>query len=266
MNADGPGGSGGAGPTSVDVTWMLHVGLGAWLLASLGLYLRLDVGLFEGVLASFLVLTLPVLSVAQVPLIAGTRLNRPDVYAGSAVALAGLTMACLVVGALGPGLEALGLGSVAWADLGIATLRLGVASALLIGAFHLVSKMAGLSESPILAQLLPRSKTERRLFAGLSVLAGFGEEVVFRGFLFAVLAPALGGVWTTLVVSSLAFGVLHVYQGAFGILRTASLGALLGASVILDGSLWPAVIIHILIDLAGGLVFGPRMVPRPDEG
>jgi len=269
MSAPGPGGASGgdgAGPANADVTWMLHVGLGAWLLASLGLYLRLDVGLFEAVLASFLVLTLPVLSVAQVPLIAGTRLNRPDVYAGSAVALAGLTMACLVVGALGPGLEALGLGPLGWTDLGIATLRLGVASAVLIGAFHLVSEMAGLSESPILAQLLPRSPTERRLFAGLSVLAGFGEEVVFRGFLLAVLAPALGGGWTTLVVSSLAFGVLHVYQGAFGILRTAALGALLGTSVILDGTLWPAVIVHILIDLAGGLVFGPRMVPLPDDG
>ncbi len=253
-----------SGPSKTDVGWMVHVGLGAWLLASLGLYLRLDVGLFEGVLAAFLVLTLPVLSVAQVPLIAGTRLNRPDVYAGSAVALTGLTMASLVVGALGPGLETLGLGPIDGSQLAVSTLRLGVASAVLVGAFHLVSKKAGLSESPILAQLLPRTSTERRLFAGLSVLAGFGEEVVFRGFLFAVLAPALGSVWITLVVSSLAFGVLHVYQGAFGILRTASLGALLGASVILDGSLWPAVIVHILIDLAGGLIFGPRMVPLPD--
>jgi membrane protease YdiL (CAAX protease family) len=243
---------------------MVHVGLGAWLVASLGLYLRLEVGLLEGVLAAFLVLTLPVLSVAQVPLIADTRLNRPDVYAGSAVALAGLTMACLVVGALGPGLEALSLGPVEWKALGIASLRLGVASAVLVGAFHLVSKMARLSESPILAELLPRTATERRLFAGLSVLAGFGEEVVFRGFLFAVLVPALGSVWTTLAVSSLAFGVLHVYQGAFGILRTAALGALLGTSVIVDGSLWPAVIVHIVIDLAGGLVFGPRMVPLSD--
>lgn len=253
-----------SGPSAADVGWMVHVGLGAWLLASLGLYLRLGVGLFEGVLAAFLVLTLPMLSVAQVPLIAGTRLNRPDVYAGSTVALTGLTMACLVVGALGPGLETLGLGPIDATKLAMATLRLGAASAVLVGAFHLVSKWAGLSESPILAQLLPRTPTERRLFAGLSVLAGFGEEVVFRGFLFAVLAPAFGSVWVTLVVSALAFGVLHVYQGAFGILRTASLGALLGASVIVDGSLWPAVIVHVLIDLAGGLIFGPRMVPLPD--
>lgn len=267
MNGEGRGGAGGgggAGPSNAEVTWMLHLGLGAWLLASLGLYLRLDVALLEGVLAAFLVLALPVLSVAQVPLVAGTRLNRPDLYAGSAIALAVLTMASLVVGALGPGLEGLGLGAVEWASLGMATLRLGVAAAALVGLFHLIARLARISESPILAQLIPRTSNERRLFAGLSVLAGFGEEVVFRGFLLAVLTPALGGVWIALVVSSLAFGVLHVYQGAFGILRTATLGALLGASVIVEGSLWPAVIVHVLVDLAGGLVFGPRLVPLPD--
>lgn len=266
MNGAGHGGAGGgAGPSEVDVTWLIHLGLGAWLLASLGLHLRLEVGLLEGVLAAFLVLTLPVLSVVQVPIIAGSQLNRPDLYAGSAVALSVLTMACLVVGALGPGLEGLGLAPVEPTTLGIATLRLGIAAACLAGAFHLISKVAGISESEILAQLLPRTPSERRLFAGLSVLAGFGEEVVFRGFLLAVLAPALGGVWTTLVVSSLAFGVLHVYQGAFGIVRTAALGALLGASVIIDGTLWPAVIVHVFIDLAGGLVFGPRLVPVPEH-
>lgn len=241
--------------------WMIHLALGAWLLATLGLYLRLEVGLAEGVLAAFLVFTLPVLSIAQLPLMSDSAMDRPGVYAGSAVTLAGLSMASLVVGALGPGLDALELGPIDAATLGSATLRLGAAAAALIALFHLIGRFASIPESPILARLLPRTPAERRMFAGLSVLAGFGEEVVFRGFLLAVLTPALGDVWTALVVSSLAFGVLHVYQGPFGIARTAALGGLLGASVIVDGSLWPAVIVHVLVDLVGGLVIGPRTLP-----
>ena len=104
-----------------------------------------------------------------------------------------------------------------------------------------------------------------RLFAGLSLMAGFGEEVVFRGFLLAVLTPALGDPWTALLASSLAFGVLHVYQGSFGIVRTAALGALLGVPVVLGASLWPSIVVHALVDLVGGLVVGPRTIP-PVEG
>lgn len=244
------------------VMWMIHLALGAWLLATLGLYLRLEVGLVQGVLVGFLVFTLPVLSIAQLPLMSDTRIDRPGVYAGSAVTLAGLSMISLVVGAVGPGLEALRLGPIGWSALGLATLRLGAASAVLVGFFHLVGRFAAIPESPILAQLLPRSPAERRMFAGLSAMAGFGEEVVFRGFLLAVLTPALGDVWMALVVSSLAFGVLHVYQGAFGIIRTAALGGLLGVSVVVDGSIWPAVIVHFLVDIVGGLVIGPRTVPQ----
>jgi membrane protease YdiL (CAAX protease family) len=130
-----------------------------------------------------------------------------------------------------------------------------------MGVFHVVAKMAKIEESPILADLLPRTAHDRRLFAGLALLAGFGEEVVFRGFLLAVLTPAFGDPWTALLVSSLAFGVLHVYQGSYGILRTATLGGMLGLSVVIESSLWPAVIIHVLVDLVGGLVIGPRTIP-----
>ena len=187
-------------------------------------------------------------------------MDRPGVYAGSAVTLVLLTSLALVIGALGPGLAAMGLGGVDLVTFGWATLRLAGATLLLMLVFHGVSKLAGIPESRLLRQLLPRNAHERRLFAGLSLLAGFGEEVVFRGFLLAVLIPALGDPWTALLASSLAFGVLHVYQGPFGILRTATLGGLLGASVVLDGTLWPAIVVHALVDLVGGLIMGPRMV------
>lgn len=254
-----PSGAGGAPPGS----WMLHAALAALLLASMGLHLRLGVELLPAILAAFLLFTLPFLSVAQLPLLASTPLDRPGVYAGSAVTLAVLTALALVMGAVGPGLGAMGFGPADPVALGFATLRLGGATAVLVGLFWAVGRLARIPESDLLAELLPRTAHERRLFAGLSVVAGFGEEVVFRGFLLAVLAPALGDPWTALLLSSLAFGVLHVYQGAFGIVRTASLGGLLGVSVLVDGSLWPAVVVHVVVDLVGGLVLGPRTIaPR----
>lgn len=235
------------------------------LAATLGLHLRLDVGLASALLASFLVLTLPLLSVAQLPFVQATELDRPGIYVGSAVTLAALTAVALVVGALGPGLPALGLGAREPALIAAAAGRLALATAVVITAFHLAMRLAQIDESPILAALLPRNAVERRLFAGLAVFAGFGEEVVFRGFLLAVLTPALGDVWLALVVSSLAFGVLHAYQGPLGMLRTATLGGLLGVSVVLDGSLWPAIVVHVLVDLVGGLLIGPRTTRLPDE-
>jgi membrane protease YdiL (CAAX protease family) len=240
---------------------MVHATLGSLLVATLGLNLRLEVPLAQALVTAFLVLTLPLLSLAQLPYLQGARLDRPGVYAGSAVTLVLLTTVALVVGALGPGLPALGLGAMASGDLLMATARLGGAAVVVLVAFHLTMRVARIDESPLLAELLPRTAHERRLFAGLALFAGFGEEVVFRGFLLAALTAPLGGVWLALLVSSLAFGVLHSYQGPVGMLRTACLGGVLGASVVLDGSLWPAIVAHVLIDLVGGLVVGPRTVP-----
>lgn len=245
--------------------WMLHAALAAMLVAGLGLHLRLGAGLAESLVSGFLLFTLPVVSVMQLSLLGRERLDRPGVYAGSAVTLVGLTTIALLVGALGPGLDAMGLVVNDLGHVARATGRLLVATSVLWVVFLAVARIAGIEENSILADLLPRTPHERRLFAGLSVLAGLGEEIVFRGFLFAVLTPALGDPWTALLVSSLAFGVLHVYQGAFGILRTAALGALFGASLILEGTLWPAVVVHTLFDWFGGLVYGPRILPPRDD-
>lgn len=245
--------------------WMLHVGLGAMLLVGLGLHLRLGAGLMEALLAGFLLFTLPMLSVLQLSLMDAARFDRPGMYAGSAVTLVVLTVVALVVGALGSGLDAMALRTAPLDEVAIATGWLALGTVLLFLLFVGIQRVTAIEEHPLLAELIPRTPHERRLFAGLSVVAGLGEEIVFRGFLLAVLTPALGDPWTALLVSSLAFGVLHVYQGPFGIARTALLGALFGVSVILTGTLWPAVVVHVVYDWFGGLVYGPRSLPPSDD-
>lgn len=102
--------------------------------------------------------------------------------------------------------------------------------------------------------IMPRSRRELRWFYGLSLTAGLCEEVLFRGFLVAALTPALG-FWGAALVATLAFGYGHIYQGGlFGFLRTASVGAVLMTIVYLSGSIWPAVLLHAVIDLVGGYI------------
>lgn len=103
-------------------------------------------------------------------------------------------------------------------------------------------------------EFLPHTRAEGRWFAALSVTAGVCEEVLFRGFLLAYVM-ALAGPWVAAVVTSVAFGLCHAYQGAGGAVRSAVLGLASVGLVLLAGSLWPAVVAHAAVDLvSGGMV------------
>lgn len=71
------------------------------------------------------------------------------------------------------------------------------------------------------------------------VLAAFGEELVYRGYLmtrFARLLSGEGWAWTmSLVVVSLIFGFGHVDQGPTGMLENVINGLLLGALYLATG-------------------------------
>jgi membrane protease YdiL (CAAX protease family) len=232
----------------------------AMLLAvTLGFNLRLGVPIVDSLFGAFLLVTLPTLSLAQLRLLAGVEVERLRAYVGSALTIVLLASLALVLGALGPGLPAMGLGAIDAATLGRTAGLLAAGAAVLIAAFWVGGRVSGAHESPLLRQLIPRTGPERRVFAGLSVAAGFGEELVYRGYLLALLTPALGGAWVAAGVTSAAFGVLHAYQGAAGIARTGLLGLLFAASVVETGSLWPAVLVHTAVDLVGGLWLGPRL-------
>ena len=72
------------------------------------------------------------------------------------------------------------------------------------------------------------------LYLGVSwTTAGFGEELIFRGFLMVGLARLMGmtpSAWATaLVVTSVLFGLLHLGTGPGGVVTTGLHGALLAA-------------------------------------
>lgn len=100
--------------------------------------------------------------------------------------------------------------------------------------------------------VMPRDEGERSVFMSLSIAAGFCEELLFRGFLITWMAGFVGAV-PALLLSSAAFGISHGYQGATGILKTGLAGAILGGLFLVTGSIWPGVILHIVLDIQGGL-------------
>lgn len=214
----------------------------------------------DAVFASLLLGTLPLLSMAQVPLLTRERIERLSAYVGSILTLVVLATVSLILGALGPGLEAMGLAPV-FGPRELQTtgmLALGITGLGLI--FWLGGEIFGLDESDVLEELIPRNPREKGLFVLLSVAAGVGEELVYRGWLISVLAPVFDGPWMAAVVSSMAFSLLHSYQGPIGILRSGLMGFLFAAAFVVHGSLWPLIAVHVGVDLVSGLILGPRML------
>ena len=79
--------------------------------------------------------------------------------------------------------------------------------------------------------------------------AGFGEELIFRGFLMGGLARCLGQsrwAWAAaVIISSMLFGLMHVKTGLGGMLTTGLSGALLAGLYLLSHrSIWAAYIAH----------------------
>lgn len=112
--------------------------------------------------------------------------------------------------------------------------------------------------------LLPRTAIERRLFAGVSVTAGACEELFFRG-----LAPWLLSIWMppwlALAVATMLFGLAHAYQGPAGIPRTAIVGAVMALLAWWAGTIWPAILLHTIVDLHGGSVGGRIATAQPTQ-
>ena len=119
----------------------------------------------------------------------------------------------------------------------------------------------GIRESRLTYHLMPRTRRELLAFMGVSVSAGFGEELTYHGFLLAGLAAWLGNGWTAALVANLAFGVLHGYQGHAGVVRGFVMGYLFCLPVITGAGLWPAMAGHFLVNALLGLGIWKWMVP-----
>ena len=102
-----------------------------------------------------------------------------------------------------------------------------------------------------LGHFLPQNDRDLASFYQVSVTAGIVEEIVFRGFVLWYLASFMP-IWPAVLVSSVAFGLGHSYQGLAGIFRTGLIGLAFGALFVFSGSIWLPIIGHILVDVLQG--------------
>ncbi|MFW6085197.1 MAG: CPBP family intramembrane glutamic endopeptidase [Gemmatimonadota bacterium] len=137
-----------------------------------------------------------------------------------------------------------------------------VAGFLLAGIFVRLGSLFGLEESPLTFALMPRTGKELRAFLVMVGVAAVGEEYLFRGFAWKVLAEPLGP-WPAALLTSVSFGLSHGYQRTVGVVRASALGLLLTLPVMWTGSLFPAIVAHFWINAAIGV--GGWKLLYPDD-
>jgi membrane protease YdiL (CAAX protease family) len=102
------------------------------------------------------------------------------------------------------------------------------------------------------ASVLPRGPVEHAVWIFVAISVGFGEEVVYRGYLQQQLAAFTGRVFIGVIAQAIVFGVAHANQGLAAAARIVSYGLLFGAVVRWRGSLVPVIVAHVVIDAASG--------------
>jgi membrane protease YdiL (CAAX protease family) len=216
--------------------------------------------LVDSILLAVLLVAVPALASAQLPLAAGVRLERLPAYWGSIATLWLLGTAAWLVGTREGGAAAVGLVPLRWLSLAAWSVALTLGAMLIIVIFRVIADRVGAAESRLLRELIPRTAEEKRVFGMLSVAAGVGEEIAYRGYAIPALAPSLG-FGGAAVVTSVVFGALHGYQGWLGTTRTALMGGFLAWGFLAAGSLWPAIIAHSAVDLLAGIVLVEKLLP-----
>ena len=205
---------------------------------------------------------LPMFAVVQVDLARDLAVARAQAYITSAVTVLFLGFLSLALGSRLVDMEAMGLriepGRVAYAlSWGAGTFALGMAT---LWFFLVIRKRGGWGESRLVRELMPVTRREKVLYAGLSFCAGFGEELAYRGYAIPAVFLAGGSAPAALAVTSAAFAVLHSYQGVLGVVRTGVIGMIMGMVFLHTGSVWPPMVAHILIDLAVGFFLADRLL------
>lgn len=145
-------------------------------------------------------------------------------------------------------------GWTAWGIVGLGVVYLVYSSFILISSKQARQQARAQLNAVDLDFMRPRTSLEHCRFKILSVTAGVTEEIIFRGFLIATFSLFLPMI-AAAIAAVILFGLGHIYQGVSGVLRTSLIGGVLAAIYLLGGSLWPAILFHILIDLTAGIQF-----------
>jgi hypothetical protein len=132
--------------------------------------------------------------------------------------------------------------------------------ALAFWGFWLVIKRAGVlyfgtGHAASIQTLLPQRALEVLIWVGVSISAGFSEELVFRGYFQRQFETLTHSRWMALFLQAVLFGISHGYQGIEACVRITLFGILFGLLALWRGSLRPGMMAHAWSDIFSG-IFG----------
>jgi hypothetical protein len=104
-----------------------------------------------------------------------------------------------------------------------------------------------------MVHFMPHTNRDLRYFICVSITAGIVEEIVYRGFVLWYLESFMP-LWIAVVVSSIGFGLAHIYLGAAYAVRAGSVGLAFAIYYVLTGSIWLPILAHIALDVLQGPV------------
>lgn len=177
----------------------------------------------------------------------GDRVRRYQrtlrLVAGSLLALAALWIA--------------GRRPVAWLGLGVPDRTGLILLGLAVGAIATLAIVAPHARKPTdparaaaAALMMPRGAREVRWFVAFAVVVGAGWELLYRGYLFWLLAPLLGPAGAVAVMA-VSYGVAHGWRGIGALAGSIAAALFFAGGYALTGTLWWLIVLHVGLPLIG---------------
>jgi len=135
-------------------------------------------------------------------------------------------------------------------DIGIAA-GFWIVAAMLLWIFGWLLRIAALGRN---VSMLPHRGIELTLWLALSVTAGICEETIFRGYLQRQFMALTKSAPVGILLSAVAFGAAHAYQGFRMVILIGLYGAMFGILAYWRGSVRPGMIAHAWNDSLNGVL------------
>jgi membrane protease YdiL (CAAX protease family) len=107
--------------------------------------------------------------------------------------------------------------------------------------------------------VIPNDAIDWCWFVAVAATAAICEEFLYRGYALTQIAALTHSIFAGVVISSIAFGLGHAYQGRIGMAGTAITGVLYAALFLASGSLVPCMLAHFMQDMFGAALLARRL-------
>ena len=131
----------------------------------------------------------------------------------------------------------------------------GLAATILVGISLYFTPLFHKRNEAVIMAMLPHTPLQFLMWFGVSLTAGVCEEIIFRGYMMQQVTAWTRSPVAAIVLTSLVFGSLHLYEGLGAILPLAALAIVYATAVrLMKGDLRAVIIAHTLQDFVVALL------------